>query len=114
MKYKDIFYKISAFTILLSAVLYLVYPGIASWIMVVSVVVFTVTTAMSPYPGKSIRGKRLYNFQIISCLLMFVAAYFMFEGDNLWALFMLIAALFMLYSAIQLPAELKKEGYKPK
>ena len=106
---KSLLYKISAVFILISAMLYLVQPEIATWIMAVSVIAFTVVTAKTPYPGKSVRGKRLFNFQIISCMLMFVAVYFMHERNNLWALAILIAALFLLYSASQIPRELEKE-----
>lgn len=110
-KYKDFVYKVSAVLILSAAVLYLFLPFAAAWIMAVSVIAFSVATALSPYPGKSIRGKRLFNFQLISCLLMFAAVYFMFQYNNVWILAMLAAAIFLLYAAIFIPKELKKDGF---
>lgn len=110
-KYKDFVYKVSAVLILLSAVLYLFLPMIATWIMAASVVAFSITTALSPYPGRSIRGKRLFNFQLISCLCMFVAVYLMFQNNNAWVLAMLVAAIFLFYAAIFIPKELKREGF---
>lgn len=108
-KYKDFVYKVSGILILTALVLYLFLPLPATWLMAISVVAFTVATALSPYPGRSIRGKRLYNFQLISCLFMFVAVYFMFQNNNVWILAMLAAAIFMLYAAIVIPIELKKD-----
>lgn len=110
--YKDHIYKISAVLILLSAMFFFSHPEVASWTMAASVVVFSITTALTPYPGKSIRGKRLFNFQIISCLLMFVSVYLMFANNNAWPLAMIIAAIFLLYAAVFIPKELKKEGFE--
>ncbi|MDO5666069.1 MAG: hypothetical protein Q4G63_12560 [Bacteroidia bacterium] len=106
---KGIIYQISGVLILISAVLYLFVPIIAPWIMGVSVLVFSVVTALSPYSGKSIRGKRLFNFQIFSCILMIVATYLMFKNNNLWALLMMVGAVFLFYAGIMIPKELEKE-----
>lgn len=108
-KSKEIVYQISSIVILISAVLYLFAPLVASWIMAVSVLTFSGITVHSPYPGKSIRGKRLFNFQVISCVLMIVATYLMFKKNNLWALSMMIGAVFLLYSGIMMSRELHKE-----
>ncbi|MPM72585.1 hypothetical protein SDC9_119561 [bioreactor metagenome] len=106
---KETIYQISGILILISAVLYLFAPSVAPWIMAVSVLAFSAVTALSPYPGKSIRGKRLFNFQVVSCVLMIVATYLMFRNNNLWALLMIIGAVFLLYSGIMIPRELNKE-----
>ncbi len=106
---KETIYQISGILILISAVLYLFTPSVAPWIMAVSVLAFSAVTALSPYPGKSIRGKRLFNFQVVSCVLMIVATYLMFRNNNLWALLMIIGAVFLLYSGIMIPRELNKE-----
>ncbi len=107
---KDILYKVSAILILASAVLFLSLPQIASWIMIGSVVLFTGITLSSPYPGKSIRGKRLFNMQVLSCVMMLVASYLMYISNNIWALAMLVATILLLYSSIFISKELKKEG----
>lgn len=106
---KDLLYKVSAMLILLAAVLYLQTPYISSWIMIVSVVVFSVITMKTPYPGRSIRGKRLFGMQVISCFIMLAAAYLMYMGDNLWALAMLVGTIILLYASVFIAKELKKE-----
>lgn len=111
---KEIIYQISGVLILISSVLYLFIPTIAPWIMAISVLVFSVVTVLSPYPGKSIRGKRLFSFQVFSCVLMVVSTYLMFGNNNLWALSMVIGAFLLLYSGIMIPKELEKESRKEK
>jgi phosphatidylglycerophosphate synthase len=107
---KSILFKISGVLILLSALLYMFYPAVAPWIMAFSVAVFSAITVSNPYPGKSIRGKRLFNLQILSCLLMIAATYLMFKNRSEWVLVMVAGAVFLLYSAFVLPIELDKEN----
>lgn len=99
----------SGILILFSAILYMFSPEIAPWIMSISVLIFSLITMTNPYPGKSIRGKRLFNFQVFSCLLMIAATYLMFRNRNEWALVMILGAFFMLYAVIAIPKELDKE-----
>ncbi len=110
---KDILFRISGILILLSAALHLFIPAVAPWVMAFSVAVFSAITIANPYPGKSIRGKRLFNFQLFSCILMIVATYLMFRERNEWVLAMVISAVFLLYAAVMIPRELEKEKNKP-
>ncbi|WP_294083124.1 hypothetical protein [Proteiniphilum sp. UBA5384] len=110
---KDILFRISGILILVSAMLYLFFPDIAPWVMAVSVAVFTIITFTNPYPGESIRGKRLFNFQLFSCILMMIATYLMFRERNEWVLVMIVGAVFLLYAAFMIPRELEKEKNKP-
>ncbi len=104
-------YKSGAILILIATIVHLFVPGIAKWLMVVGVVALLISTALNPYQGKSIRGKRLYNFQIISSMLMAVSAYLMFTDNNIWTLTMMVGAVFLLYAAIMIPKELGKENF---
>lgn len=107
---KDIIYRISGILILISVILYMFLPSIAPWILGISVAAFSFITITNPYPGKSVRGKRLYNFQILSCLFMIAATYLMFKQRNEWFLVMIIGAIFLLYAAIVIPKEFEKEN----
>lgn len=111
---KSIVYKISALLILVFAIAYSFIPQVSVWGMVVSVSLFSAITMSTPYPGKSIRGKRLFNFQVIACLLMVVATFLMFKEYNEWPLSFLISAILLLYSSFALPKELEKEKRKEK
>lgn len=114
MKYniKSTLYKASALLILVFTVLYSFQPTIAVWGMVVSVSLFSAITVTNPYPGKSIRGKRLFNFQVLACVLMVVATYLMYIKRNEWPVLLLISAIFLLYSSFMLEKELYKENHK--
>lgn len=109
---KNLVYKISGLFILAFAIAYSFIPQISVWGMVVSVSLFSAITMSTPYPGKSIRGKRLFNFQVIACLLMVVATFLMFKEYNQWPLSFLISAILLLYSSFALPKELEKENKK--
>lgn len=102
---KNVLYRTAGILILLSAVLYLKFPIVAPWIMAFSVGIFTVVTFTEKYSGKSIRGKRLFNFRLVSCALMIAATYLMFRERNEWVLAMISGAVFLLYAAIMLPRE---------
>lgn len=106
---KEFVYQVSAILILVSAVLYLFIPAIAPWILTFSTLTLSAVTAKTPYPGKSIRGKRLFGFQVISCVFMIISAFLMFRNNNLWPLMMMIGAVFLFYAAIMMPKELKRE-----
>jgi Na+-translocating ferredoxin:NAD+ oxidoreductase RnfD subunit len=106
---KDILLRISGIVILIAAILYLIIPVVAPWIMAVAVALFSVVTLTNPYPGKSIRGKRLFNFQLFACVLMIVATYLMFRQRTEWVLAMISGSVFLLYAAMVLPKELEKE-----
>jgi len=107
---KNLIFQIAAILILFAAILYYFMPTVAAWIMVFATATFSVMTAKNPYPGKSIRGKRLFRFQIFACMLMVVSSYLMFQQRNEWVLTMVIAAFLLLYSAIIIPKELEKEN----
>lgn len=109
-KIKEIIFQVSAIFILLSAIAYAFFSQVAPWIMAFSVAAFCVSVGLNPYPGKSLRGKRLFGFRIVACMLMVVATYLMFRARNEWALAMLLGAVFLLYSSIVISKELKKEG----
>jgi len=97
---KNLIFQIAAILILFASILYYFMPIIAAWIMVFSTATFSVMTAKNPYPGSSIRGKRLFGFQIFACMLMVVSSYLMFKQHNEWVLTMIVAAFLLLYSSI--------------
>lgn len=109
LRVKDVLFRISGMLILISTALYLFIPAVAPWLMAFSVGAFSAIILSNPYPGKSIRGKRLFNFQIFACILMIVATYLMFRQRNEWVLAMAIGAVFLLYAVLMIPRELEKE-----
>lgn len=106
---KNTIFQISAILILVAAIVYYFDTTIAKYIMLIGVAGFGATTFTTPYPGKSIRGKRLFNIQVFAVLLMAVATFLMFIGNSAWVVALLISAILTLYSAIILSITYKKE-----
>lgn len=108
-KLKNILFQVSAILVLVAAIVYYFRPDIAKFIMIAGAIGYTAISFTTPYPGKSIRGKRLFNIQILAVLLMCVSAYLMFVNINSWVVTLLIAAILTLYSTIAMSMEYKKE-----
>lgn len=109
VKMKDTVFKISALLILLAAIIYLFNPVVAACTMAVGVIGFGWGIFTSPYPGKSIRGKRLASIRVFGVIAMAIATYLMFEQMNEWVVALLIGAILILYTAIILPHEYARE-----
>lgn len=109
VKIKDTVFKISALLILLAAIVYLFNPVVAACTMAVGVIGFGWGIFTSPYPGKSIRGKRLASIRVFGVIAMAIATYLMFEQMNEWVVALLIGAILILYTAIILPHEYARE-----
>lgn len=108
-KFKNILFQISAIAILAAAIIYNFDITVAKYIMIAGAAGFAATTFTTPYQGKSLRGKRLFNIQIFSVLLICVSAYLMYADMRGWVVTLLISALLTLYCAIALPIAYKKE-----
>lgn len=108
-KIKNIVFQLSAILILVAAIAYNFDVTLAKYTMIVGVVGFALTTFTTPYPGKSLRGKRLFNIQIFAVILMAVATYLMYIDYNGWVVLLLVAALQTLYCAVILPRIYDKE-----
>lgn len=108
-KSKDFIFKLSALLILAAAISYIFNPVIAAYIMAVGVLGFATITFTTPYPGKSLRGKRLFSIQIFGIAFMAIATYLMFVRKNEWVISMLVAAFLLLYTTLMLSKEYKKE-----
>lgn len=108
-KIKSIFFQISAIIILLAAAIYYFETTVAKYMMIAGVAGFAAIVFTTPYPGKSIRGKRLFNIQILAILLMVVSTYLMFVDISGWVVTLLIAAILTLYSTIVTSNVYKKE-----
>lgn len=108
-KTKDFIFKLSALLILVAAVSYLFNPVVAAYIMAVGVTGFGGVCFTTPYPGKSLRGKRLFSIQIFGIAFMAIATYLMFVRKNEWVISMLAAAFLLLYTTIMLSREYERE-----
>jgi len=113
-KLKQALYQLSALLILFAAIFYNFSPDVARYIMIIGVAGFGSITFTTPYQGKSVRGKRLFNIQIFAVIMMVVAAYLMFVRQNEWVVPLLISAILTLYSVIMTTREYEKEHREEK
>lgn len=96
-KTKNLIFQLSAILILFAAIFHWFNPDIAKYIMIIGVIGYAVTTFMNRYKGDNLRGKRLFNIQLLSVVLMAVSAYLMFAGITGWVVTLLIAGVLTLY-----------------
>ena len=108
-KIKTTFFQLSAILIVLATIIHSFDSLVAKYAMIVGVAGFALSTFSMRYPGKSLRGKRLFNIQILAVLFMAVAAFLMYIDYNGWVVLLFIAALQTLYCAIMLPKVYKQE-----
>lgn len=108
-KIKNIIYQVSALLIILAAVVHSFDVVIAKYSLIVGAIGFVSMTFLTPYPGKSIRGKRLFNIQVFAAILIAIGAYLMYNDNEGWVVVLLIAAVQTLYCAIMLPRAYKDE-----
>lgn len=108
-KIKNLVFQLSAILIVLAAIAHSFDTTVAKYAMIVGVIGFALTTFTTPYPGKSLRGKRLFNIQIFAVLLMAVSAFLMYINYSGWVVLLLVAAIQILYCAIVLPRIYEKE-----
>lgn len=106
---KNIIFPLALILILVGAVAHSFIPLIAPYVMLAGVASYAAITFTTPYPGKSLRGKRLFNIQILAILLMIASTYLMFAQKSIWVLLMLVAAVLTLYCSSILPKVLEKE-----
>jgi phosphatidylglycerophosphate synthase len=106
---KNILYPASSILILVAAVIYYFFPHIAGYILLAGVAGVALVTFTSPYEGESLRGKRLFNIQIVAVILMFISAYLMYEQMSQWVITLLLSAIFTFYSTVMMAKELEKE-----
>lgn len=108
-KNQNTIFQISALLILFAAIAYSFSVETAKYAMIIGVIGFGASVFIYKYPGKSIRGKRLYNIQIFVVLFMVASAYLMFVNMHEWVITLLIAAVLTLYCSIMLPRVYEQE-----
>ena len=52
-----------------------------------------------PREGLNLRERRLLRINVIASVMMIISSYFMFKGHTGWVVFLLIAALLILYTS---------------
>ena len=110
-KIYDIIGYIGAILILAGAILQFNKLSFAPFLLLIGAVMFAyVQVVHNRYDGANFIIKRLRRQQILGALLLIATGFMMiFLKNNEWILCLTISAVFELYTAFRIPAEIEKE-----
>ena len=110
-KIYDIVGYIGAILILAGAILQFKKLSFAPFLLLIGAVMFAyVQVVHNRYEGANFIIKRLRRQQILGALLLIATGFMMiFLNNNEWILCLTISAVFELYTAFRIPAEIEKE-----
>ena len=110
-KIYDIVGYIGAILILAGAILQFNKLSFAPFLLLIGAVMFAyVQVVHNRYEGANFIIKRLRRQQILGALLLIATGFMMiFLNNNEWILCLTISAVFELYTAFRIPAEIEKE-----
>lgn len=110
-KYGKYIMMFGGILLLIGAVMHVSESTISPYLFLVGAILFGYVQVMSDrYDGSNFIIRRLRRQQIFGAmLLVFTGVLMFFTRHNEWILSMTIAAVFELYTAYRIPAELKKE-----
>ena len=101
---------VGAVLLLAGAMLQITRWELSPYLYTLGAVMFAYVQVMSRYDGKNLIVKRLRRQQILGAVLLVFAGVLMFvTRHNEWVLCLTVAAVFQLYTAFRIPAELEKE-----
>ncbi|MDR2232619.1 MAG: hypothetical protein LBE56_05775 [Tannerella sp.] len=92
-------YIFSAALVLAGAALYLIDWNYAPYIFAAGAAGVTVSYLTMPVKSTDLRTRRLQRQHIFAGIAMIVSSVFMFRHQMAWVVFLLIAAIFQLYSS---------------
>ena len=96
---RDFVFVFSATLVLAGAVSYITRWIYAPYIFAVGAAVIAVGFMTTPYQGLGFRRRRLHRINVMAGLSLIVSSVFMFRGRMEWVVFLLIAALLILYTS---------------
>ena len=79
--------------------------AIAPYLFSVAAAGFVVIRILNPIKSDDFRIRRMQGMQAIGALLLIASAYFMFTGNNFWALTLIIASVIELVVSFRMPKD---------
>ncbi|MDR2148627.1 MAG: hypothetical protein LBE91_19475 [Tannerella sp.] len=96
---RNYFFILAGSLLLIGAITYLTRWYYAPYFYAFGAAGVALSFMTSPYQGLDLRGRRLHRINIIASVLIIVSSYFMFRDHTGWVVFLLIAALLILYTS---------------
>ena len=115
---QNFIFRTGAVVLLLGVLLWLPRFQFAPYVYCVGALAFASMQFLAAYEGKSLVVKRLRSQQVLGAIFLLITGGLMvgslfhlpYTTHNEWIVGLTIGALFELYTAFRIPAELKKEG----
>jgi len=96
---RDLVFAVSATFVLAGAISYITRWFYAPYIFAVGAAGITVGFMTTPYQDLSFRRRRLHRINVMAGCSLIASSVFMFRGKMEWVVFLLIAALLILYTS---------------
>lgn len=96
---RDYIFMFSAALVLGGAALFLTHWIYAPYVFAVGAAGVTVCFMAVPYKNLNFRRRRLHRINVMAGISIIVSSVFMFRGKMEWVVFLLIAALLILYTS---------------
>jgi TRAP-type uncharacterized transport system fused permease subunit len=96
---RNYFFILSGFLLLVGAIAYLPHWYYAPYLYAIGAAGVTVSFMTAQYHGLNFRERRLHRINVIASVMIVISSFFMFRAHNGWVVFLLIAALLMLYTS---------------
>jgi TRAP-type uncharacterized transport system fused permease subunit len=96
---RNYFFILSGILLLTGAISYLPHWYYAPYLYAFGAAGVTVSFMTAEYHGLNFRERRLHRINVIASIMIVISSFFMFRSHNGWVVFLLIAALLMLYTS---------------
>jgi TRAP-type uncharacterized transport system fused permease subunit len=96
---RNYFFILSGFLLLTGAISYLPHWYYAPYLYAIGAAGVTVSFMTAQYHGLNFRERRLHRINVIASVMIVISSFFMFRAHTGWVVFLLIAALLMLYTS---------------
>jgi len=103
--FRNYLFKVSAVLVFSGAVLYMTRWFYSPYLFAAGAAGITLSFMTEPYQDLDFRLRRLHRINVIAGIAMIVSSVFMFRRQMEWAVFLLIAALLILYTSFAVPRD---------
>ncbi|MDR0836215.1 MAG: hypothetical protein LBN11_06540 [Tannerella sp.] len=108
---KNYFFILSGILLLIGAITFLTRWYYAPYVYAFGAAGVAISFMTTQYQGLNFRERRLHRINVIATVMILVSSFFMFRSNTGWVVFLLIAALLMLYtSSINTAKKDEKDG----
>ena len=100
---RNYFFIFSGVLVLTGAALYITHLAFAPYVFAVGAAGIAVSFITAPYKNLGFRGRRLHRINVMAGVSIVASSVLMFKERMEWVVFLLIAALLILYTSFVFP-----------